>query len=83
MGATVASLAGCGKGASTTTSAPTPATAAGAATLSPSALSSVYPFGANTFLGSEVDLAKRERTVQLMKAAHIGWLKEQVPLGPD
>ena len=77
MGATVAALAGCTKAASNTGAVPTPATAAGAPPLSPAALSNVYPFGANTFLGSEVDLAKRERTVQLMKAAHIGWLKEQ------
>jgi polysaccharide biosynthesis protein PslG len=79
LGAAVATLAGCGK-ATTTSSpivAPGSATAAGAGQTAPATLSNVFPFGANTFLGSEVDLAKRERTVQMMKAAHLGWLKEQ------
>lgn len=77
LGASVAMLAGCGK-ATTAIGATTATTTTGtAAPLSPSSLSNVYPFGANTFLGWEVDLAKRERTVQMMKAAHIGWLKEQ------
>ncbi len=36
-----------------------------------------YPFGANTFLGQEVETAKRERTLQMMKDAHLGWMKEE------
>jgi hypothetical protein len=45
--------------------------------VSPSALSNVFPFGANTFLSGEVEIPKRERTVQMLKDAHIGWMKEQ------
>ncbi|HEV7215272.1 MAG TPA: endo-1,4-beta-xylanase, partial [Chloroflexota bacterium] len=88
--ATAVSLAGCGNSstntnasasaastASTASGAASASTTAAAAPLSPAALSNVYPFGANTFLGSEVDITKRERTVQMMKAAHIGWMKEQ------
>ena len=58
--------------------APPPRPLAVAATPAPPpSLTNVFPFGANTFLGQEVEVAKRERTVQMMKAAHIGWMKEQ------
>ncbi|MCL4508867.1 MAG: beta-galactosidase [Chloroflexi bacterium] len=42
-----------------------------------SPLANEYPFGANTFLGQEVEIAKRERTIQMMRDAHIGWMKEE------
>ncbi len=37
------------------------------------------PYGANTFLSKEVEDWKREKTVQMMSEAGLGWMKQQFP----
>lgn len=37
------------------------------------------PYGANTFLSKEVEDWKREKTVQMMSQAGLGWMKQQFP----
>ena len=37
------------------------------------------PYGANTFLSKEVEDWKREKTVQMMSDAGLGWMKQQFP----
>jgi polysaccharide biosynthesis protein PslG len=37
------------------------------------------PYGANTFLSKEVEDWKREKTVQMMAEAGLGWMKQQFP----
>ncbi len=39
----------------------------------------VNPYGANTFLSKEVEDWKREKTVQMMADAGLGWMKQQFP----
>lgn len=39
----------------------------------------VNPFGANFFLAREVELWKRERTVEMAQEAGLGWAKQQFP----
>jgi hypothetical protein len=39
----------------------------------------VNPYGANFFLAREVELWKRERTVEMAQEAGIGWAKQQFP----
>ncbi len=39
----------------------------------------VNPYGANTFLSKEVEDWKREKTVQMMSDAGLGWMKQQFP----
>lgn len=39
----------------------------------------VNPYGANFFLDREVELWKREKTVQMAKEAGIGWARQQFP----
>ncbi len=39
----------------------------------------VNPYGANTFLSKEVEDWKREKTVQYMSEAGLGWMKQQFP----
>lgn len=39
----------------------------------------VNPYGANTFLSKEVEDWKREKTVQMMSEAGLGWIKQQFP----
>ena len=39
----------------------------------------VNPFGINTFLEDEVEPAKREQQVQMIRAAGFGWIRQQFP----
>ncbi|MBN2305481.1 MAG: hypothetical protein JXQ72_13430, partial [Anaerolineae bacterium] len=39
----------------------------------------VNPFGVNTFLEQEVELAKRERQMQIIAEAGFGWIRQQFP----
>jgi polysaccharide biosynthesis protein PslG len=38
----------------------------------------VNPYGVNTFLSNEVEPWKRERTMEMIAAAGVGWIKQQV-----
>lgn len=40
---------------------------------------SVNPIGANVFLEQEVESAKRRRSLELLKAAGVGWVRQQLP----
>lgn len=42
-------------------------------------LADVNPFAVNTFLEQEVELAKRERQMQLIAEAGFGWIRQQFP----
>jgi hypothetical protein len=37
------------------------------------------PIGVNTFLEQEVELTKRQRSLELLKAAGVGWIRQQLP----
>lgn len=39
----------------------------------------VYPFGINTFLEQEVEIAKREQSLQMIRDAGFGWIRQQFP----
>jgi len=39
----------------------------------------VNPLGVNTFLEQEADIAKRRQTMQMLKDAGIGWIRQQFP----
>lgn len=39
----------------------------------------VNPYGANTFLSKEVEDWKRDKTLQMMSEAGLGWVKQQFP----
>lgn len=39
----------------------------------------VYPFGINTFLEQEVEPAKREQSLQMIRDAGFGWIRQQFP----
>ncbi|HLI50881.1 MAG TPA: cellulase family glycosylhydrolase, partial [Thermomicrobiaceae bacterium] len=49
------------------------------ADLTPVANTSVNPVGANTFLNEEVDPAKVERSLQMLKAAGVGYIRQIFP----
>ena len=38
----------------------------------------VNPYGVNTFLSNEVEPWKREKTMEMIAAAGVGWIKQQV-----
>jgi len=39
----------------------------------------VAPLGANVFLEQEVEPAKRQGSLELLSAAHVGWVRQQLP----
>jgi hypothetical protein len=45
----------------------------------PLALAAVNPYGVNVFLHKEVDPWKKEKTLQMIQEAGIGWIKQQFP----
>jgi len=45
----------------------------------PVAHAGLSPFGVNTFLEQEVELEKRERTLQMVKAAGFRWIRQEFP----
>lgn len=49
------------------------------ADLVPVRYTGVNPFGANTFLEQEVEEWKIRRTLELIRAAGIGWVRQQIP----
>ncbi len=40
--------------------------------------SKVNPYGVNTFLSNEVEQWKREKTMEMIAAAGVGWIKQQI-----
>ncbi|UCC62626.1 MAG: hypothetical protein JSV36_17990 [Anaerolineae bacterium] len=45
----------------------------------PTAFAGVNPFGINVFLEQEVELAKRERVLQMVSQAGFGWIRQEFP----
>ncbi len=49
------------------------------ADMAPIRYAGVNPMGVNTFLEQEADVAKRRQTLQMIKDAGIGWIRQQFP----
>ncbi|TVR72991.1 MAG: hypothetical protein EA415_08645 [Sphaerobacteraceae bacterium] len=56
-----------------------PATRPAIATGAPTPHTAVNPYSVNTFLSQEVEPWKREKTLEMISMAGIGWIKEGVP----